>query len=1131
MKSQHQELSSPKSLEPLLQASQEVPEHFPAASCPFCLDWEKNLRESNLQIAGEDTIAVTARQFRNHLAQHMEQLALFAIPRGHTETEEADSADVAAGSVADMSKTSEISSRDSASGSTGLDMIEHYLGVENYNMALELIETQQLDVDETTRSQLAKLTVRTITEEKDFPKSAILAALIAKGINPNFCNDEGESCLHLAVRFANSDITEQLLKSGARLYWMNEDGETPLHVAAKYDKISHVKVLLAYKADVSAMERDGSTPLHGAALNGRIDMMTFLLDQAAEVNAKNECKDTPLHCAAEFCGVDESLLLLKRGADVNARNNDGKTPLHIATHHSSTRLVELLLVFGANPNAKSGLGETSLHIAADHVELKEAQSYLKRMAVESTANNKEPPLLVVADDMGLHETRALVRHGALINAKNGKGDTPLHVAAKYGSNSHVELLLELGSDITATNGELNTPLHNAAMAENDATLRILLQLRQGHALESRNALGLTPLACAVVYRRSIAVETLLSQNANVNDVDAFGQPLLHKAIQSGHQQIVQSLCFRGADPNLVDLEKIAPILLAAWLNLDGIVRILLYYGASFKVWRDAVPVAPNESARIAMSKLEAILRTCSLSEDADEVQKAIKEEDSRLSSRSIDEARIDPPLARGTRTPRLGLSIPPSPLDAEDIQKTNKGKDPGLHGDSIDEANTTRSVPNVPKPSPLSQHQGLPTFNEERDTTHSPLSAEPGPKGSDPPTLHRDINTSSGSMLDEGDDLKQHFKKALMYTQAPSQIQDELVARMFSLKDRKGSQVIPEVQENAIRVLWLNICSARDTFLMNNEHFELLNKFREQLSDEPCLTVAKKVVTRYWESQHVVPESDDFYDPAFLTSNTQTRASTWVLGGSSDEGDEADKKESSPRPETRVSRSLLGDALKAESSKSGAWALSLREAELEDNVNDDLELVKERRAMRRLWDAIRADPDTYIMSKEEFRVFSLFRDDLAILSNQNIAKKAALRYWQNQLSNKLQPKLVEMGWIFRSEDDSILVNFIVEMLINGDTRDQIASKLSNDILGLDPEDTGAQEFATWLFQEVELNCLTKSNARGPSSEKGGLGGGEWLRRPRILIVGHELNTTVQNGVGKLLHDCIISYWVSSPRRV
>ncbi|KAI0007486.1 hypothetical protein F4779DRAFT_629129 [Xylariaceae sp. FL0662B] len=83
------------------------------------------------------------------------------------------------------------------------------------------------------------------------------------------------------------------------------------------------------------------------------------------------------------------------------------------------------------------------------------------------------------------------------------------------------------------------------------------------------------------------------------------------------------------------------------------------------------------------------------------------------------------------------------------------------------------------------------------------------------------------------------------------------------------------------------------------------------------------------------------------------------------------------------------------------------------------------------------------------------------------------------LNMAIQPKLVEVGWATGGADDSALSEYIILMLVNGKTQDQIAAELAGDLLSLGPDDPGAQEFAKWLFNEIE-----SLNARlnGPSAQ-------------------------------------------------
>ncbi|RFU27564.1 hypothetical protein B7463_g8786, partial [Scytalidium lignicola] len=75
----------------LLQTSQRHLDAIPAGDCPFCEEWEQSLRtvmeDENTALdplknnQSGDIITVDLQQFRHHVAFHMEQLAIFAIPR------------------------------------------------------------------------------------------------------------------------------------------------------------------------------------------------------------------------------------------------------------------------------------------------------------------------------------------------------------------------------------------------------------------------------------------------------------------------------------------------------------------------------------------------------------------------------------------------------------------------------------------------------------------------------------------------------------------------------------------------------------------------------------------------------------------------------------------------------------------------------------------------------------------------------------------------------------------------------------------------------------------------------------------------------------------------------------------
>ncbi|KAH7130070.1 hypothetical protein B0J11DRAFT_419470, partial [Dendryphion nanum] len=92
----HPELLNKDKEEDLLDISRTPLEHIPAEKCPCCTDWVERLKlraptQANADGGLEAVITVVPNVFKRHLASHLEQLALFAIPIGSTTKGSTDS--------------------------------------------------------------------------------------------------------------------------------------------------------------------------------------------------------------------------------------------------------------------------------------------------------------------------------------------------------------------------------------------------------------------------------------------------------------------------------------------------------------------------------------------------------------------------------------------------------------------------------------------------------------------------------------------------------------------------------------------------------------------------------------------------------------------------------------------------------------------------------------------------------------------------------------------------------------------------------------------------------------------------------------------------------------------------------
>jgi uncharacterized protein len=109
---------------------------------------------------------------------------------------------------------------------------------------------------------------------------------------------------------------------------------------------------------------------------------------------------------------------------------------------------------------RSADGFTALHFAAFFGEDSVARVLLEHHSdAGAVANNpmQVMPLHSAAAARNLAIARALLEHGAPVNARQQKGWTALHAAAQHGDQPMVDLLLKYGANPNAKNDDGRTP--------------------------------------------------------------------------------------------------------------------------------------------------------------------------------------------------------------------------------------------------------------------------------------------------------------------------------------------------------------------------------------------------------------------------------------------------------------------------------------------------------------------------------------------------------------------------------------------------------------------------------------------------------------------------------------------------
>ena len=142
--------------------------------------------------------------------------------------------------------------------------------------------------------------------------------------------------------------------------------------------------------------------------------------------------------------------LLERGLDPNTRDPKGQPGLTMALQERSLKTVKLLLGQPAiDVNLLNDAGESPLMMAALKGDLSGAQALLQRgarinqpgwSALHYAASGPESKLV-----------QLLIDRGADLNAASPNETTPLMMAAQYGSEDSVNLLLARGADLSRRN--------------------------------------------------------------------------------------------------------------------------------------------------------------------------------------------------------------------------------------------------------------------------------------------------------------------------------------------------------------------------------------------------------------------------------------------------------------------------------------------------------------------------------------------------------------------------------------------------------------------------------------------------------------------------------------------------------
>lgn len=310
-----------------------------------------------------------------------------------------------------------------------------------------------------------------------------------------------------------------------------------------------------------------------AADAGDTPAVVKLIDAGANIDARDESGRTPVMAATHGNHVETVRVLIESGADINIRDNRMDNPFLYAGAEGLLEILRLTIDAGADTRLTNRFGGTALIPAADRGHVEIVRELLTRTDVDvNHINNLGWTALLEAVILGdggeRHQqiVQLLVDHGANINIADKEGVTPLEHARSRGFTVIEGILV--GAARTRNTGLITA-------AEQGVAEAVQSWLSQGADVHAADANGVTALIAAA-YRNNLEIaEILIRAGADVNAQDNTQQSAYLIATSEGYLDLLKMTLQAGADVHSKDSYNGTGLIRAAERGHVEIIRELL----------------------------------------------------------------------------------------------------------------------------------------------------------------------------------------------------------------------------------------------------------------------------------------------------------------------------------------------------------------------------------------------------------------------------------------------------------------------------------------------------------------------------------------------------------------------------
>ena len=255
-------------------------------------------------------------------------------------------------------------------------------------------------------------------------------------------------------------------------------------------------------------------------------------------------------------------------------------------------------------NMKHGGGEPEdqlfIHIEDNNITgILNLISDSENIVIDTINNEGNTPLHIACKYGYIEVVNILIENGGDINMANGyDSDTPLHLAI---SNNHLEVAMDLiryNANINATNSDQSTPLHLACLNGNIKIAKALIE--KGAVIDAIDNRQNTPLHIACNYDYFEVAMTLIEKGAAIDARNDDQDTPLHRACNRGHIEVAMYLIEDGADMNARNKNGNTPLHEAFFSENWELVNDLIEAGANKNIQNNARN-APSDFINVSIN--------------------------------------------------------------------------------------------------------------------------------------------------------------------------------------------------------------------------------------------------------------------------------------------------------------------------------------------------------------------------------------------------------------------------------------------------------------------------------------------------------------------------------------------------